>query len=238
MPSSTADALPPPATALPLLPPPAAVLFDLDGTLVDSLPTLRAIMDGVLADLGRSPIPLPMLRSFVGDGVARLVERVLETTGGVPSTGLGPVVDDYLKRYERSPAEGTRLADGCVECLDAFAGAGVKLAVCTNKPETVTAILLRDLGIADRFDAVVGGDTCATRKPDAEPALEACRRLGVEPKRTLFVGDNEHDTACGRSAGCSTVVILSGGYARVPLDELGADRIVRSLSEVPPLFGL
>lgn len=215
---------------------PDAVLFDLDGTLVDSLPTLAGVMNDILVDLDRAPVSRETVRSFVGDGVARLVERALLATGGLPRAGLDAVTADFVARYEEAPAAGTLLREGCLEALDALAARGLPLGVCTNKPERVTRLLLRDLGLADRFGTIVGGDSCATRKPSPEPVHEACRPLGVEAARAGFVGDNEHDVAAARAAGCLWVVLVLGGYSRVPLGELGADAIVATLDAIPHLI--
>lgn len=214
---------------------PEAILFDLDGTLADSLPSLAAITNAVLRARSREEQPVSRLRLFVGDGPAKLVERALEATGGASAQEASDAVAEFMALYEASPVEGTVLYPGAAACLDALSGAGIRLGICTNKPEAVSRLLVGGLGLLDRFGALVGGDSCAVRKPAAEPALEACRRLGVDPARTWFVGDSEHDVACGRSAGCAATILVTYGYLRVPVEEIEADALAGDLGEVARL---
>ncbi|MGQ9366426.1 phosphoglycolate phosphatase [Azospirillum sp. ST 5-10] len=209
----------------------AAVVFDLDGTLVDSAADLRDAVNRLLAGLDRPPLDLATVRRFIGDGAARLVERALAATGGVPGD-LAPHVERFLAIYEADPAARTRLYPGVADTLAALAALGVRLAVCTNKPLAATRRLLADLGIAPRFAAVVGGDSYPTRKPSPEPLLGVLGMLGVAPGEAAFVGDNEHDVATARAAGMARVYLMAYGYARVPLETLPHDGVLGDFAEV------
>ena len=210
-----------------------AAAFDLDGTLVDSVADLMHASNALLAELGRPPVDLPSVRSFVGDGAAKLVERVLAATGGVPAPDeAARCVERFLEIYEADPSANSVLYPGVAETLEALAAAGLRLGVCTNKPMAATLRLLDDLGIAGRFAAVVGGDSYPTRKPSPEPVLGLLDRLGVRPEETVFVGDNEHDVAAARAAGVARVLVVPYGYTRVPLESLPHDGVLDRFADL------
>ncbi|WP_376960484.1 phosphoglycolate phosphatase [Azospirillum sp. A26] len=211
-----------------------AVAFDLDGTLVDSVADLMHASNALLAELGRPPVDLAAVRSFVGDGAPKLVERVLAATGGVPAAAdeAARCLERFLAIYEADPSAHSTLYPGVAETLDRLAEAGLRLGVCTNKPMAATLRLLEDLGIAGRFAAVVGGDSYPTRKPSPEPVLGLLERLEVTPAETVFVGDNEHDVAAARAAGVARVLVVPYGYARVPLDGLPHDGILGGFADL------
>lgn len=210
-----------------------AVAFDLDGTLVDSVADLMHASNVLLAELGRPPVDLAAVRSFVGDGAPKLVERVLAATGGVPAADeTARCVKRFLAIYEADPSAHSTLYPGVAETLGRLAEAGLRLGVCTNKPMAATLRLLDDLGIAGRFAAVVGGDSYPTRKPSPEPVLGLLERLEVAPAETVFVGDNEHDVAASRAAGVARVLVVPYGYARVPLDGLPHDGVLDGFADL------
>lgn len=211
-----------------------AVAFDLDGTLVDSAADLMHASNTLLAELGRPPVDLPAVRSFIGDGAPKLVERVLAATGGVPAADeTARCLQRFLAIYEADPSAHSALYPGVAETLGALTQAGLRLGVCTNKPMGATLRLLDDLGIAGRFAAVVGGDSYPTRKPSPEPVLGLLERLEVRPEEAAFVGDNEHDVAASRAAGVALVLLVPYGYARVPLDGLPHDGILDGFAGLP-----
>ncbi|MBP2316003.1 phosphoglycolate phosphatase [Azospirillum soli] len=220
-------------TSLPNRIPFRAVAFDLDGTLVDSAADLMHASNALLAELGRPPVDLPAVRSFIGDGAAKLVERILAATGDLPGPEeTAAHLCRFLTIYEADPSAHSALYPGVADTLAALAGAGLTLGVCTNKPMGATRRLLADLGIADRFAAVVGGDSFPSRKPSPEPVLGLLDRMGVRPEETVFVGDNEHDVAAARAAGVARVLVLRYGYARVPLDSLPHDGILERFGDL------
>ncbi|MDR6772338.1 phosphoglycolate phosphatase [Azospirillum sp. BE72] len=210
-----------------------AVAFDLDGTLVDSVADLMHASNALLAELGRPPVDLPSVRSFVGDGAPKLVERVLAATGGAPAPDeAARCLERFLAIYEADPSAHSALYPGVADTLKALAAAGLRLGVCTNKPMAATMRLLDDLGIAGRFAAVVGGDSYPTRKPSPEPLLGLLERLGVRPEEAVFVGDNEHDVAAARAAGVARVLMVPYGYARVPLAGLPHDGVLDGFADL------
>lgn len=220
---------------------PRAVVFDLDGTLCDSVPDLTAALNRVLEEQGRPPLPAATVRTLVGDGAAVLVRRALAEFGGLPPEGAEPHIERFITIYEADPSARTRLFPGVAETLGRLAEAGAVLGVCTNKPLRATRRLLCDLGIAARFTAVVGGDSYPTRKPSPEPLLGVLGALGVAPADAAFVGDNEHDAATGLAAGVPRIRLLRYGYARVPYEELappgGPVELLDGFADVPPSLG-
>lgn len=208
------------------------ILFDLDGTLVDSAPDLQAAANAMLRELGRPPLAIEQIRRMIGDGAPKLVERAL-AAAGVPNEPLAPRLDRFLAFYEAEPTARTRVYPGVRETLDRLFRDGYRMAVCTNKPERATRLVLSDLGIDGPFAAVVGGDTLPVRKPDPRHLLGALRALGgTDPGAAVMVGDNENDAAAARGAGLR-LILMRYGYARVPLAEIGADIELDRFDQIP-----
>lgn len=212
-----------------------AVVFDLDGTLVDSAPDLTRALNCLLDEIGRPALPLTAVLGMIGDGVAKLVERGLAATGGPPQVpSSAALVERFRALYLDRLADETRPYPGVCEALASLAKDGYALGVCTNKPMAATEALLAALDLSRWFVAVSGGDG-PQRKPDPAPLLALLERLGASPARSVMVGDGVNDVVAARAAGM-TAVLVSYGYARVPAPELGADRIVDSLAELPGLL--
>jgi phosphoglycolate phosphatase len=208
------------------------VVFDLDGTLIDSAPDLRAAANTVLAEAGRPPLDLATIRRFVGDGVRKLIERAFAATGpALSDAALDRATARYTALYEAATSVLTRPYDGVIETLRRLRAADLKLAVCTNKPAAAAGIVLAELGLAPLFDGVSGGDSVARRKPDPAHVLDALGRIGGTVGAAAMVGDNEHDIAAAKAAGLRTIAVTYG-YARVPYPELGADRLIDRFSEL------
>lgn len=209
----------------------AAIVFDLDGTLVDSLGDLTAALNRMLEETGRTPLDSARTRGMVGDGAAMLVERALAATGERPDDP-----DRHLRRfleiYETGLALSTKPFAGVAETLAELGTAGWRLAICTNKPRQAAIGLLTTLGLIGRFDLVAGGDSFATRKPDPGPLLGILAALEVSPGRAVMVGDHLHDVACARAAGVP-VVGVSYGYFDGPAHALGADLVVDCFAAIP-----
>jgi phosphoglycolate phosphatase len=209
------------------------LIFDLDGTLIDSAPDLRDAANQVLAP-DRRAITLDETIGMIGWGGHALVERALALTG---EPGDAREIDrryaGFLKAYNAIPAERTRLFPGARECLSAFAEAGVVLGLCTNKPAVSTGRILAALGIADFFAAVVCGDQVPHRKPDGRHVLRVIDGLGTTPESTALVGDSENDISAARDAGICSVAV-SFGYAHVPHDALGADAVIDDFRDLAP----
>jgi phosphoglycolate phosphatase len=207
-----------------------AVLCDLDGTLVDSAEDIRAALNALLAEAGREPVGPDEIKTMIGDGVGKLIERALAARGGDP--GEAPrLVPRFLALYEPSAARSTRPYPGVRETLQALRSRGLRIAVVTNKPEAATQEILASLDLASLVEVVVGGDTAPERKPHPAPVLLALDRLGVAPTEAVMVGDNHHDVSAARAAGVRAIAVTYG-YSHVPHEELGAERLIATFPEL------
>lgn len=213
-----------------------AIVFDLDGTLIDSAPDLQAAINRTLAADGRPPLAVEAVKAMVGDGVPKLVERAFAATGGVPDGGadaLAGRVARFGEDYEKCGFPLTRPYAGTLSVLAALGDAGFKLALCTNKPQAATVEILDRLGLARFFGAVVGGDAIpGVRKPHPGHLLAALAALNVEPARAVMVGDHLNNLSCARGAG-TPVVLCAYGYSRRPVAELGADAVIGRIEDLP-----
>jgi phosphoglycolate phosphatase len=202
-----------------------AVLFDLDGTLIDSAPDLAGAANDLRVGRGLEALPYVQLRPRVGSGARGMVGEAF---------GLGPGDADYeshrlafLDRYEQRMLAQTRPFDGIAQLLDAIDGAGLRWGIVTNKVERYARPIVAGLGLARPGSVLVGGDTTPHAKPHPEPLHEAARRLGLASSRCIYVGDDRRDIEAGRAAGMLTVA-ASWGYLGIgePVAEWGADAIV------------
>lgn len=209
-----------------------AVLFDLDGTLVDSVPDIAVAVDRLLADLGREPAGEARVRYWVGNGGRMLVRRALafDVAGVADDDPLLPqAMDIFFAHYHETNGRASRLYPGVAEALDAFAARGLPMATITNKPHRYIEPLYAQLGILHHFPVLIGGDTLAVKKPDPAPLHHACALLGVTPAEALMVGDSHNDIEAARAAGCPVVAVDYGyNYGR-PIAEDRPDRVVPDL---------
>lgn len=202
------------------------LIFDFDGTLVDSLPGLLAVTNGVLAEEGLSPITLGQIRMMVGDGAAKLLERAFLAAGG-PAPGEA-ILQRWLGRYMDDATAAPY--PGLHALLARYPRSG--LGLCTNKPRAPTLRILRLLGLESAFGAVIGGDELGLRKPDPRHLLAVIDALGGGP--ALYVGDSEVDAQTARAAGVPFVA-MRHGYSRGPVEALGAVAVLEELGELPEL---
>lgn len=211
-----------------------AVLLDLDGTLLDTIPDLATAANGMLADLGARVLPQADIATFVGKGTENLVRRCLADA----RTGL-PVDDDTVARalaifnrhYHAVNGREARLYPGVLEGLAALRAQGLRLAVVTNKPTEFTLPLLEHSGLAPWFGVVVCGDTCPRKKPDPEPLLHACALLGCAPGRALAIGDSVNDALAARAAGIPVLAVPYGYNEGHDIHSLDIDGIVFGIDE-------
>jgi len=217
--------------------PPRAVLFDLDGTLIDSLPDLVAAVNRMLAGWDRAPLSAEAVKALVGGGAAILVEQAFLTTGGPVDLPVEDLLRRFMADYEPRSAESTRPWPAVIETLTRLKDSGLALAVCTNKPSGATKVVLAKLGLAHFFDAVVGANDTPALKPDPIHIQVILDSLGVTADQAVMVGDSYNDIAAARAAGVPTVAV-SFGYAHGPVAELGANRIIDDYRELPALLGL
>jgi len=187
-----------------------AVLFDLDGTLVDSAPDLGAALNAVLAERGVAPVTEAHVRRWVGNGARMLVSRAVAARG-LPESAAEEALAAFMRHYERRLCERSRPYPGVVPALARLHGAGWPLACVTNKPERFVRPLLAALGLQAYFSVFVGGDTLARKKPDPMPLIFAAERLGVPPRATLMVGDSVADVEAAIAVPC-TVACVDYGY--------------------------
>jgi len=213
-----------------------AVVFDLDGTLVDTAPDLHAHLNEMLAELGRPGLALAEIRPMIGDGARALLQRGLEASGGLPaSADLDALFLAFLARYTAQPVRFGRVYEGVVGVLDALRAAGVRLGVCTNKAQAPSDRVLAELGLERYFPVVIGGDSLTVRKPDPGHLRAVLERLGAAPGRAVMVGDSATDLATARAAGLPCVLV-SFGYTPIPAAELGADQVIDTMDELPGML--
>lgn len=202
---------------------PKAVLFDLDGTLIDSAPDIAGALNDLLAEEGRDPYALGEVKRMVGEGVHRLIEKAFGETGRTDV-----LADRFVELYNPRSSLLTRPVEGAFEALDSLRDSGIPLAVCTNKPDESALSVLSDLGLLPYFATVLGGTCGLPRKPDPAILLEAARRLGVDATDCLMIGDALPDVDAARAAGMPVWLVRSG-YGPIAADELDADRIMVDL---------
>lgn len=210
-----------------------AIIFDLDGTLIDSALDLRDAVNALLVEEGLRQVDLDEVKSMIGDGAAKLVERAILATGGDLSR-LPALVARFLQIYEANASHHTRAYPGVEETLAGLRRLGLPLAVVTNKPYAATIEILEALGLRASFDAVVGGDTLPERKPHPAPILMALKQMSVEPEAALMIGDNYHDVQAAHAAGVRAFAVTYG-YSHRPHAELGADRLINAMAELLPI---
>ena len=212
---------------------PRAVVFDLDGTLVDTAPDLTAALNHVLPRVDRGPVTVAAVRTMVGQGLRRLIERSLIATGGIPEEAdLESMFAGAFEFYGEHLTDQSFPFPGASDVLDHLTEAGVILGVCTNKPIALSERLLAELDLTKYFAAILGGDSLAVKKPDAAHLLTTLEQMSAKTDQAVMIGDSQADIAVARAADVS-VVAVSYGYTMIPASELGADAIIDNLSDLP-----
>lgn len=213
-------------------PRPRAVLFDLDGTLIDSVPDLAASANALLSRRRLAPLGLGDVRGMVGNGIEKLVERAFAARG---HELRGPAFDaayaEMIAVYRERLAVETTLMPGARAAIERLDADGARIAVVTNKAQAATEAILAHFGLLARLGAVVGGDVGLAKKPAADILLAALARMGVEPLHAVLVGDSPADLGAARAAGIP-VVLVRGGYTTIPVDDLGADMVIDDLTRL------
>lgn len=204
-----------------------ALLFDLDGTLIDSTADLAASGNWLREHHGLSAHSMEKVASFVGDGVESLVRRLLER----PDGDVEEAVDAFKLHYNEHCLDKTCLYPGVAATLEALQARGFVMAVVTNKPERISRRILDGLAVGRRFGSVVGGNTCTHKKPHPEPLLRACADLGTRPQQAVMVGDSRVDVEAGRNAGMPSIGLLGGigdeGLLRAAAPDILIERFER-----------
>lgn len=208
-----------------------AVIFDLDGTLVDTAPDLWRATNHVLRSSGRGEVTLDQVRAFVGYGARRLIARGFTATGGpIGNEDIEPLYQKFVAYYGANIAAGSVPFPGCLALLDRLKAQGVGLGICTNKLEGLSVKLIDALGMNTYFDTIVGPDTIGIAKPDPAPYREALRRIGAEQGRSLLIGDSETDVLTARAAGVP-VIGVTFGYTSEPIETFKPNALIRHFSE-------
>ena len=209
------------------------VVFDLDGTLVDTAPDLIAALNFVLGREGLSPIPMKSARNMIGAGARKLIERGLELEGRMVSVAdLNRLTKDFIEYYAAHIADASRPFEGLEAALDDLEALGCRFAVCTNKLEWLSKRLLEQLGLSRRFAAICGADTFGVSKPDPVILQQTVARAGGHIAATVMVGDAGPDVGVARRAGIP-VIGVEFGYTDVPIAELKPDRLIGHMRELP-----
>jgi phosphoglycolate phosphatase len=209
------------------------IVFDLDGTLVDTAPDLIAALNHVLVRESLPPLPLEKARNLIGAGARKLIERGLEVGGRTTTVDdLNRLTKDFVDYYADHIAEASRPFEGLEAALDQLAAQGCRFAVCTNKLEWLSRKLLDELGLSSRFAAICGADTFGVSKPDPIILQQTVARAGGSIATTIMVGDAGPDVGVARRTGVP-VIGVEFGYTDVPIAELKPDRLIGHMRELP-----
>ena len=212
---------------------PRTVVFDLDGTLVDTAPDLISALNYVLDREGLPPVPLHSARNMIGAGARKLIERGLELEGRAMSVGdVDRLTRDFIDYYAAHIADESRPFEGLEAALDDLGAQGYQFAVCTNKLEWLSKRLLDELGLSPRFAAICGADTFGVAKPDPVILQQTVARAGGHIASTIMVGDAGPDVGVARRAGIP-VIGVEFGYTDVPIAELKPDRLIGHMRDLP-----
>ncbi len=214
-----------------------SVIFDLDGTLVDTAPDLIASLNAVLSAEGHTPISTSDLRHLVGRGVRAMFEHAfLRAAADVPPERIPVLTQQFLAHYRANIARGSKPFPRVPETLEQLTVQGAGLGVCTNKAQDLTELLLSELSLSRHFPAIVGGGRIPYSKPDPRHVLEVLKALNGRATRAVFVGDSAIDVEAARAAEIP-VIAMSYGYTPVPASELGADAVLDDFAELPDTIG-
>ena len=212
---------------------PEAIVWDLDGTLVDSATDLATALNTLLNEQGQHAHTVANVRPMIGGGVAKLIERGFRAAGApLDEANRDALVPLFMEIYTACATDNTALIPHSRDVLNHFYHAGTKQGLCTNKPYSVTQLILNSLDISGFFGSVVGGDSTSMRKPDPLPLLTCLEELGVLPENAVMVGDSGADVGAARAAKVP-VILVPDGYTGVPAVSLGADYVVGNLADIP-----
>jgi phosphoglycolate phosphatase len=209
------------------------LIFDLDGTLIDSAPDLAHALNRLLGELGRPPLGLDSVRRMIGDGTPQLVRRALAEGGAaVEEAAMPELFERYRGFYLAGATQSTRAYPGVPETLAALKAAGHRMAVCTNKFQRPTMKILDFLDLTRFFTGVAGGDVVPARKPDPRHLLAALELIGGTPAESAMIGDGVNDVGAARAAGIP-IILLDSGYGDIAARDLGGDCLLSGFSDIP-----
>ena len=201
----------------------ASIIFDLDGTLVDTAPDLTNALNHVLAAEGRAAVELADVRHMVGHGAREMIRAGMAATGAPATEGdLDRMMDGFLPHYEAHIADHSRPFDGVIDVLETLNARSARLGVCTNKRERLSIALLKTLKIDHYFRAIIGADTLPVKKPDPGHLLGTIDRVGGSPDRAVMIGDSTTDVNAAKAANVP-VVVVTFGYPDIAPDQMNGD---------------
>ncbi|MEM6626905.1 MAG: phosphoglycolate phosphatase [Pseudomonadota bacterium] len=211
----------------------ALIVFDLDGTLVDTAPDLHRALNHVLISEGLAPARLEDTRRHIGKGARALIDRsARQANTQFSKDKLNQLTETFIQVYAEDIAGHSRVFPGVEAALDDLSNAGARFAVCTNKRTNLSKQLLQAVGLADRFSAIVGADAVKHSKPHPDHYLETVANAGGNVKHSLMVGDSSADVGAARAAG-APVILVSFGYTDTAPTSLGADTVIDHFQELP-----
>lgn len=214
-----------------------AVIFDLDGTLIDSAPDIHAAANSVLVEAGFQPLDFATIRGFIGRGVAHLLASALQHLGHSPDHPAKPAMIARFEHHYETAHGLTRLYPNVPASLHRLQQAGLGLAICTNKPLVPTQTVLAHFQMQQMFPVVIGGDSLPIRKPDPAPLLAAVAQLGLCAGDVLFVGDSEVDAETAQRAGIS-FALFTEGYRKTDVAALPHQHVFSDFADLPKIVGL
>lgn len=210
------------------------IVFDLDGTLIDTLPDILSALNRVMVSEGFRKINFQEARRLVGGGAQNLVEEAFATIGeNKENPTIKSAFEKFIKYYEKEPAVKSTLFSNVEDFLQISHKNGIKLGICTNKPIGLTQLIIKEMKLINYFgDAVIGGDSLDVRKPNAIHLYETIKQMGTPISHTVMVGDSETDVKTARNAGVP-IILVDFGYSILPPSQMGADAIISSFLELP-----
>lgn len=212
---------------------PAAIVWDLDGTLVESAPDLASALNTLLNEQGQHGHTVANVRPMIGGGVAKLIERGFRASGTpLDPAGVEALLPRFMEIYTACATDSTYLVPDAREVLDYYYHAGIRQGLCTNKPISVTHQILGVLDIKGYFSSIIGGDSTGMKKPHPLPLLTCLDELRTRPEDAVMVGDSGADVGAARAANVA-VILVPDGYTGVPAVSLGADYVVGRLADIP-----
>jgi len=213
---------------------PALVVFDLDGTLLDTHADLVESLNHTIAELGVAPVSYDDLTHLVGHGAKVMIERACKLRGRpLQPEQLPTLLDRFIAHYANNMPGRTVPYPGLVDAMEQLKSADCRLAVCTNKLEGLARSLIEKLELAHYFDVITGGDTFAVRKPDPQHLLGTIERAGGNARNSVMIGDSVNDILVARNAGVPSIAVPFG-YSDVPVETLGPTRVITHFKELTP----